>query len=122
MAEGGDEFAVLALGTDGDAEAVLAELHAGAVSDDDALIHEVVVDAGSVTHLCQQEVGLCGVHFLADRQFGKGLHHAGALLEQHLHPLLNVDGTLQCLKGLLLSERINVVRIFHLVKELDNFL
>ena len=120
MAEGGDEFAVLALGTDGDAEAVLAELHAGAVSDDDALIHEVVVDAGSVAHLCQEEVGLRGIHFLADGQFGKGLHHTGALLQEYLHPFLNVNGTLQCLQSLLLSECVNVVRIFNLIKELDN--
>ena len=80
LAEGGDEFAVLTLGADGDAEAVLTELHTGAISDDDALIHKEVVDAGSVAHLCQEEVGLCGIYLFADGQFGKGLHHAGTLL------------------------------------------
>ena len=78
LAEGGDEFAVLTLGADGDAEAVLTELYAIAVSDDDALIHEVVVDAVGIVHLCQEEVGLCGIHLFADGQFSKGLHHAGA--------------------------------------------
>lgn len=49
LAEGGDEFAVLRLGSDGYAEAVLAELHSVAVAHDDAAVHQIVVTVWSPT-------------------------------------------------------------------------
>ena len=122
MTEGGDKFAVLCLGTDGDAEAVVAELDARAISDDDAAIDEIVVDAVGIGHLCQEEVGIGMIDLLADGEHGEGIHHAGALLEEDLYPLFDVDGALESLECLLLSEQIDVVGVFHLIKYIDNLL
>ena len=111
MTEGGDQFAVLCLGADGDAETVIAELNARAISDDDTTIDEIIVDAVSVGHLCQEEVGIGMIDLLADGEYGEGIHHAGALLEEDLYPLFDVDGALESLECLLLSEQIDVVGI-----------
>jgi hypothetical protein len=120
LAEGSDEFTVLDFCTDGDTETVLTELYASAVSDDDAQIYQIVVDTGSVTHLCQEEVGLCGIYLLADGEYGECLHHAGALLKQYLHPFLYVDGVLQGFKSLLLGECVDIIRVLYFVEKVDD--
>ena len=37
-----------------------------AVADDDAFIYQIVVDLRGVSHLCKEEVGIRGIHLLAD--------------------------------------------------------
>ena len=99
MTEGGNEFAVLSLGANGDAETVLAELYAMAVTDNDALVHQIIVDLVGIGHLGEEEVGLGGIHFLADGQQSEGFNHACTLLQQQFHPFVDLEGVLQGLQG-----------------------
>ena len=86
LPEGGQQLVVLAFHANGNTEAVLAELYAGTVADDDAAVNKVVVDALCVSHLCQEEVGIGGKNLLADGQLLEGSHQAGALSENPSAP------------------------------------
>ena len=109
LTQGGNQLAVFGLGADGDAQAVLTELHAVAVANDDALIHQIVVDLVGIGHLGQEEVGIRRINLLADREYAEGLHHAAALLLQNLYPTIYFEWVLQCLECLLLGEQVDIV-------------
>ena len=64
-----------------DAEAVAAELHRVAVADDDALADQMLVGLVCVLHLHQDEVGVCRVYLLDDRQLCEGFLHQRALVQ-----------------------------------------
>ena len=64
-----------------DAEAVAAELHRVAVADDDALADQMLVRLIRVLHLHQDEVGVCRVYLLDDRQLREGFLHQRALVQ-----------------------------------------
>ena len=122
LTEGCYQFSVFCLGTDGDAETVLAELYPMAVAHDDALIDQIVVDLRGIGHLGQEEVGVGRIDLLADRQEFEGFHHSRALFQQDLHPLIDFEWILQGFESLFLSQKIDVIGVLHLIKHRDNHL
>ena len=113
LAECSQKVDILALFADCDTQAVATKLHIVAIAHNDALVDQIVVDSCSICHLCEEEVGLCGVHLLADRQVGEGSHHFATFLQNGLHPVVYLIGIFQNLKCLLLGEEVDVVpRIF----------
>ena len=56
LPQGREQFVVLRAGSDGDTQAVLAELYTATVANDDAFVYEVVVDFLSICDTCEEEV------------------------------------------------------------------
>ena len=76
LSEGCYQFSVFCLCADGDAETVLAELHAMAVTHDDALVDQIVVDLDGIGHLSQEEVSISREYLFADGLQFEGVDHA----------------------------------------------
>ena len=122
LAECSQKVDILALFADCDTQAVATKLHIVAIAHNDALIDQIVIDGCSICHLCEEDVGLCGVHLLADRQVGEGCHHFATFLQNGLHPVVYLIGIFQNLECLLLGEEVDVVRVFHLIEYIYNLL
>ena len=73
-----------------------------------------------IRHLCQEEVGVRGIDLNARRQLTERLYHVLALREDKAHPFRHCLRIVQFFQRLTLCEEIDVVRIFHLIEQLDN--
>ena len=120
LAECREQFGILRARADGDAQTVVAQRHTVAVADNDAAVHQIVVDALGVRHAGQKEVRVGAEHLLAQRQILERLHQPLALVQQYLHPLVHLERVLQHLHRLLLRQQIDVVGILHLIIYIDN--
>ena len=76
LAKGANQLIILVASTNGDSQTVMTELHTGTVPDNNALLHQIVINALSITNLGQEEVGICRIYLLTDRQLTESLKHA----------------------------------------------
>ena len=117
-----EQLSILSLVSDGDSQTVAAKLNLIAVSYDDALCHQIIVDGLRIRNLYQEEVGIRRINLHGDRQIQKGSHHLRTLLKDVLHPLIHLQWILQNLKCLLLGKQIHIIRILHLIEYINNLL
>ena len=78
------------------------------------------VDGIGIGHLHQYEIGCSGINVATDGQFCNGRYHVGAFLLDLRHPSLHLQRVGEHLQGALLGQEVDVVRIFHLVEDVDN--
>ena len=93
-----------------------------AIANDDTIVYEIVVYLSGIVHPCQEEIGIGRIYLFADRQHLECLYHTAPLYKKNLHPLVYLERILQGLKGLLLGEQVDIIRILHLIKYINDLL
>ena len=120
LAESTEQCSVFTLGSDGDAQTTFTKPYVGAVSDDDALIDEVVVNGLCVVDAGEEEVGIGGEDLQTERQFPECGHEAATFKEHEPHPLINLEAAVEDVNGFSLGGEVDVIRVFHLVEDGDD--
>ena len=67
-----EQLSILSFVSDGDSQTVAAKLNLIAVSYDDALCHQIIVDGLRIRNLYQEEVGIRRINLHGDRQIQEG--------------------------------------------------